>query len=152
MNQDSSFGWVNTRSGNIPVGKDFTENLPSAFSFSGSPNIGTKTIGITKTGNGSFAGFNLIGNPYSAALNLEKFLQGNGNISGTIYLWNPQLQDYEPKNLGTGDANFGIASMQGFFVQSKNQNGIVTFNHGMRVPGNNTSFFREAADEVLVLN
>lgn len=148
MNADNP--WINIRQGTIPVGSGFIEFLPSSFSLTGIPNIGPQNIDITVTGNGSFFGFNLVGNPYPAALKLGDFLFGNNNpdINGTLWFWDPVIQDYRPKNLATGDVAFSINSMQGFFVKAE-RNGKVYFNHNMRVPGENNNFFRQGADDII---
>jgi hypothetical protein len=132
-------------------------------SFSGVPNNGTFTTPIV----GGAAQMNLIGNPYSSALNATDFINGNPNVNGTLYFWthntplNPvtlqyAANDYAIYNLvggtlqaptvGAGTSNLtvplgNIASGQGFFVKGLS-NGTATFSNSMRRAGLNTQFYK----------
>ncbi|RZK10910.1 MAG: choice-of-anchor D domain-containing protein [Flavobacterium sp.] len=135
-------------------------------SFVGKPNNGTVEHEVT--GSGSEDKWNLLGNPYPSAMDMEKFLLHNAvNLEGTIYLWthNSQIQEtgvpgiysYNPSDYAsfnfsgataTAPASTGgptpdqfLASGQSFFVKGLNT-GTVAFNNSMRVGGNNDQFFR----------
>jgi hypothetical protein len=133
--------------------------------FKGQPNNGVITTPVTADQ------WNLIGNPYPSAVNMDIFysnLQNQANLEGTIYLWthntdislsgtsyiyNPN--DYATYNLsgGTGtkaeaDGNTStpsgyLAAGQAFFVKGKTS-GNATFNNAMRVQqgGQNNQFFK----------
>lgn len=136
-------------------------------SFIGVPNNGTITTPIVS------GRFNLIGNPYPSALDIDKFLisgLNSGVVEGTIYLWthNTPLtgnqyssNDYAVYNYlgGTGTSaapsgslggfnnnipNGKIASGQSFFIKGL-ANGVATFRNSMRVAGNNNQFFRSSS-------
>ena len=135
-------------------------------SFVGIPNNGVITIPIIK----STGTYNLLGNPYPSAIDIDLFLtdaSNTGVINGTVYLWthntaitnnNYTANDYAKYNftgsvrtsssaLSGGSLPTGkIAAGQGFFIESKTALGngtySATFKDAMRVIGNNTQFFR----------
>lgn len=121
-------------------------------SFTGSMNNGC--IDHTVYYNSSTDNFNLIGNPYSSALNWESFHADNSDvIGGTMYYWNQSevgpnnsASDYISYN-STGSSEPGttgnIASGLGIFVKTS-QAGTVTFRNTHRVVGSNDQFFRNA--------
>ncbi|MEP0936973.1 MAG: SUMF1/EgtB/PvdO family nonheme iron enzyme [Cyclobacteriaceae bacterium] len=126
--------------------------------LTGSPNTGTKSIMVTN----ALDGFNLIANPYAAAISIESFLANTQNSSildGTVYFWddggqnfgNDRGGDYITTNgmgtvgtiydLGDGiNGNQGttaaengyITSLQGFFVNTS-ETGDVQFTSDMQV-------------------
>lgn len=130
-------------------------------SFIGVPNNGDLSIAI----NGGAGQFNFLGNPYPSALDANDFLNGNTNVTGTLYFWthntpiNPvTLQyaltgDYASYNLSGGVAatNSGagnssqptkyVASGQGFFIKGLTSTPAV-FQNTMREPGNNSNFYK----------
>ncbi len=138
-----------------------------AVSFNGTPNNGT--IGIVVGHNNDGFGdsdFNLIGNPYPSAINIDEFIQSvsNNDIDGTIWLWTHNTAidagagqflglDYATYNLtgglssqsGSPTPTSNIGSSQGFFVKAVS-GGPVFFENSMRLSGGNTQFFR-APDE-----
>lgn len=139
-------------------------------SFIGMPNNGT--IQHEVTGSGSADKWNLLGNPYPSAIDIEKFLlYNNATLEGTIYLWthNSQIQEtgvtgiynYNPSDYAafnfsgataTAAATTGgnipdkfLASGQGFFVKGINPSASnATFNNSMRIAGQNDQFFRSS--------
>ncbi|MEO9476361.1 MAG: hypothetical protein ABJG41_12530 [Cyclobacteriaceae bacterium] len=125
-------------------------------SFTGTPNGGDVTLPITST-----SGFELVANPYAAAIDVENFLIDNPLISGGVYLWDDgganvddsRGGDYisltamgaatsvEPDGIsdevsgttGTTPASDGyIASLQGFFVEVSGS-GSLTFSADQQV-------------------
>ncbi|MDR6966762.1 hypothetical protein J2X31_000760 [Flavobacterium arsenatis] len=139
--------------------------------FIGKPNNGFVEHAVT----GGTNKWNLLGNPYPSAINIDNFLLLNEDLlEGTIYLWthNTQIQetgvpgiytygnDYATYNLSgataTAPADSGgaepdefLASGQAFFVKGTSNftSGKVTFNNGMRVAGDNDQFFRPGSQE-----
>ncbi len=84
-------------------------------------------VPVTYTRNG----WNAMGNPYTASLNIETFLaRNNANIYDDpafkyIYLYDPVLQDYRGTWMGY------VASCQGFGIKSKEGGGSISFRTDM---------------------
>ncbi len=137
--------------------------------FTGAPHTGNVSIPLEyDAGDGVNAGFNLVSNPYPAAISYLDLIRvdNNPDIEGTIYLWddggsNTEQRtnaDYITVNLvgevssatngsgRSGDWNGNIGSAQGFFVKSGGVSGTLNFNDEMMVVGNNASanYFRTA--------
>ena len=128
---------------------DVTGGYFSAFtgdvSFTGVPNMGTLTtppLSALKTTQ------NVLGNPYTAAINVEKFMAANSsNIAGTIGLWNHKgsggfLLINSLGQVSGGDQtgitfNGHIGAVQGFLVLALTDGAQVTFTEDMRVTGEN---------------
>lgn len=142
--------------------------------FSGVPNNGIISTDLGHAGSTEeYDGFNLIGNPYPSAINVEEFINAaveqstESNldiINGTIWLWTHNTaisngltgeflgDDYATVNLSGGTQagtlgatpDFNIASGQGFYVKAEKK-GTVYFNNAMRIneEGMNSIFFRE---------
>ncbi len=136
------------------------------ISFMGPPNNGLIEFDIFENDDGDADNdFNLIGNPYPSAIDIELFFLGNGLIDPTIYLWTHNTpisggdsgdfisSDYATYNFtggagtGTNPNNPGkiptknIGSGQGFFVRAVNT-GLVRFTNGMRMVDANDQFFK----------
>lgn len=145
-----------------------------AASFSGVPNNGTITAPIVS------GKFNLIGNPYPSALDIDKFLVSglnSGVVDATIYLWTHNTpfaggqyspNDYAVYNYlggtGTNPAPSGstgglnnnmpngkIASGQSFFIKGL-ATANATFLNAMRVSGSNNQFFKTNATTIIKKN
>jgi len=141
-----------------------------AVTFSGIPNNGIIDIPVGYNDDGfTYSDFNLIGNPYPSAINIDNFIQSDSNneMDGTIWLWTHNTaisngttgeflgEDYATYNLtggivtallapsdpgGTPPAG-NIASGQGFFARTT-ESGTLSFQNNMRLPGQNSQFFR----------
>ncbi len=150
------------------VGTGYLIRLPNAFpttptiwpgSFTGVPNNGTYTVGLTNVAVGQR--FNAIGNPYPSAIDLDEFVADNSTqITGTIYLWrktNSTLTSpgYCTWTAGTyvtngeaqtvpNDASFVdiLSTGQGFIVEATATGSSVEFNNSQRVADNSNQFFR----------
>ena len=104
--------------------------------------------------NSNVDNFNLIGNPYTSALNWLSFLEDNSDVlDGTVYFWsqsqtgsNNSAADYISFN-ATGSSHPGedgkIATGQGFFVKTL-QPGTVTFKNSQRVVENSQFYKAES--------
>lgn len=129
--------------------------------FTGVPNNGNYSIALQNFAVGYR--YNLIGNPYPSAIDIDTFIQtniANGSITGTVYFWRKtngvnNNGAYCTYNLGgyvsSGDA--GITSMsvnpdcntnivqvgQGFFVEGT---GTVVFTNDMRINTSINRFFK----------
>jgi hypothetical protein len=164
--------WVHeTVTNTMVLGRGYIIRGPENFSntartvyegvFSGVPNNGIISVPIAGTDSS-----NLIGNPYPSAIDADLFLTKNtGIIGGTIYFWthNTPLTNYvytsddyavynllggvgtsAATNLGVNNTtpNGKIASGQAFFVTGINGGGTAIFNNSMRIPGQNSFFFK----------
>jgi hypothetical protein len=153
--------------GNMDVGRGYF--VPGATlttrSFTGQVNNGDLTIPIATTSLGNQTlwdndDWNLVGNPYPSALDVDAFLQensiNNSRIQNAVYFWDAgdtaggynQHSDYATYN-GLGGVNSGntskipsgqIGSGQGFWVYA-NSNTDLVFNNAMRT-GQNDQFFK----------
>ena len=131
--------------------------------FTGVPNNGTISMPLTDYGIGKR--YNLIGNPYPSAIDVETFIQtniDNGSITGTVYFWrktNGALNgSYCTYNLGgflgNGESILDLPQYgedfenivqvgQGFFVERKEvSTGSVVFTNDMRISSNVNRFFK----------
>ena len=135
--------------------------------FKGVPNNGSIQGETVTAGN-----FYLVGNPYPSAIDADKFIldvTNNAITKGTLYFWthntaianNGSLgftytsDDYASYNITgstitkTAASSSGnntlptgkIAAGQSFMVESRGA-GIIVFNNGMRIAGENNQFFR----------
>ena len=102
--------------------------------------------------------FNLIGNPYPAAINILKFLEDNAAVN-EIALW---AKDKDPNPDGTfnpagyiyysttGTTTPGvtenIGSGQGFMARSVASGGV-NFNNGLKLIGQNTQFYKSTVEK-----
>lgn len=86
--------------------------------FSGSLNVADLSPSITWT-EGEFEGFNLIGNPFSSALNAEIDCWDKSNVANAVWVWDGEAGNYKSWNGSVGNLVNGIIpAMQGFFVQA----------------------------------
>ena len=166
--------WVNQNAGPMIVGKGYAAEGPigeigqQEISFTGKPNFGTINVSdiVFNNDQGNNENlendWNLIGNPYPAAIDIEAFLTTNFDtnpvIDGTVYLWNHAsgLKDgaYDPDDYVTynfsgsipDDIKKNIGSGQGFFVRAIKDD-MVTFDHSMILAGANDQFFKGAKDK-----
>jgi len=160
-------------SGSMTSSRGYISEAPSttlgggthSVSFIGTPNNGTEGIQVVfNTSDDPFRAlnFNLIGNPYPSAINIDDFIQSSSNndMDGTIWLWTHITAidtsgeflglDYATYNLtggisaapsGGSPPTGNIGSGQGFFVYAVS-GGPVFFENSMRLKGQNTQFFR----------
>lgn len=140
------------------------------FKFAGIANNGDITASVTNNPSSLNGGtsHNLLANPYPSALDADKFLQSNTDIDGVIYIWHQQTPsvgsgtaynqaDYMAytkagfTSVGSIPTTFDgkIASGQGFMVKALGADKTVTFTNCMRLTGNNTTFYRQAAPDAM---
>lgn len=139
-------------------------NADPTVVFTGTPNSGTITTPLSNQGNkenGIEDGFNLVGNPYMAAINRPAFVAANSTlIDGNVWLYAEGSVggDYITVNdLGVSGlsasavtmydlTNDAINSVQGFLVKAQSgANGqMLTFNPDMQLDAGNgdDTFFR----------
>ena len=139
--------------------------------FSGNINKGDIVVDIYNTSNlagegsdevvWSTSGDNLVGNPYSSAINWDLVITDpdNTEINGEIYLWKQNtaeigennVSDYLVYNLtGTNEAtsitNSYIGSAQGFFIKTESSTSDlkIIFKTTHQVANENTQFYRSS--------
>lgn len=148
------------------AGDAYFSAFTGAVSFTGTPNTGDVTVALAyDVADGGNAGFNLVSNPYPAAIDYTTFVNAttNPDIDGTIYLWDDGGSDAGQRtnadyitvnSIGvasngsgrSGAWNANIGSAQGFFVKANKAAGSLKFNDAMKVAGNNAdaNYFRQA--------
>jgi hypothetical protein len=102
----------------------------------------------------STEGDNLVGNPYSSAIDWDKVIKDTDNedIEGTIYYWSQNtaevgdnnVSDYKQYNITGGASNTAtgnIASGQGFFIRTT-ANTSLTFKTTHQIDANNDVLYR----------
>lgn len=172
INYDTDAGvnrWVLKTSEVLSVGNGYAQATQEKISFKGTPNSGTVTVtGLTHTVAAADAaadrGWNLVSNPYPAAISITDFLGDNMNVDGTIAIWDDggspggrgDNGDYLIVNgIGTSGPNGGsyngfIGTAQAFFVRvsAETADASVVFEEDQRSAANNSdaNFFRSAPD------
>lgn len=161
---DNGDDWTNTLTSNYMIpGKGYASMVKSitptgtyprveTVTFTGALNTGIITIPLLFSGNSAsdIDDFNLVGNPYSSAINSNDFIDINiSNISGTLYFWTHSntltasytglaMLNYSPNDyakytkLGGITAVFGgkkptnvVGSCQGFLVEAEATNNLI---------------------------
>jgi hypothetical protein len=162
--------WIEATNDVLVPGVGYTQAFQKELSFSGMPNSNTVNYAGSYTGtygdaiDESTEGWNLIANPYPAAISVDTLLSLNTNLVGAVYIWddnNSQTSrgsdsDYLIVNsvgvltqsTAANGARYNghLASGQGFFVKLMNdQDTVITFTEAMRVVGQNQDdhFFRK---------
>ncbi len=125
--------------------------------FTGVPNNGDRTFAMT-------TGFNAVGNPYPSRINVHDFIDGNTNITGTIYLWRKTNDTtvssyatitktaYVANGVAGGDTGTGFFNAgsetnwvlnigQGFLINATSSTNL-SFKNSMRRSSNSDQFFR----------
>ncbi|PWJ40225.1 S8 family serine peptidase [Sediminitomix flava] len=123
--------WKVFNEGNqLEIGKGFIASDIGNVSITGEPITGTYAVGVSSTQ----TGFNLLGNPYMAPINVESFLthSANSELEGSVWVYTSNSEGkgcYDCFNLlNTGE----IPTFQGFFVKA-NSAGEVEFTNEMKV-------------------
>ncbi len=166
--------WESALTATLIPGQGYAQAFQQVISFTGRPNDGTinATTSLTDDVDAAYEGWNLLSNPYPAAINVTEFLTENTNINGALYIWddnNSQTQrgsnaDYlivnglsytQTSQAGNQNRyNNHVGAMQGFFVKM-NGTGLTTsvaFTEDMRVIGDNEDdHFYRTADEYAIL-
>jgi hypothetical protein len=157
--------WKDATTSELMAGKGYAQAGQQEITFSGTPNSGMITYTGTYTDRtDANDGWNLVANPYAAAINFTEFMTDNSNNTGSVYLWDDNGSD-----MGRGDNgdyivinasgntnstadnlsryNGHIGSSQAFFIKLNGMgDNNVVFNEDQRVGGNNSddNFFRKA--------
>lgn len=168
--------WKNASNETLKTGKGYAQAFQQNLSFTGIPNAGDLSVSslshTAPDANHDQHGWNLISNPYPAAIDADAFIAANSTVTtGAIYLWDDHGSDtgrgddgdyFTVNNMGAvgtppngGSWNGHIGAMQGFFVKiaSPTADASVSFTEAMRVNGQNddASFFRQATTDKINL-
>ncbi|MFY0607671.1 MAG: right-handed parallel beta-helix repeat-containing protein [Cyclobacteriaceae bacterium] len=160
---DGADRWIDAKNESLAVGRGYAAaGGTQQISFTGLPNDGDIVVENLTITDGPEAGWQLLCNPYPAALHVESVVAGLGS---SVYLWddggsNTQRgtnADYmivsQLGHVGNGpnggSFNGYIGSMQGFFIKltgTPTTSANITFSESMRVTGQNadTNFFRKS--------
>lgn len=124
----------------LTPGKGFFVGYDAAspsVSFTGTPNSGTITYGVTNTN------FELVANPYSAPISITKFLDDNATvIAGAIYFWDDggvnvggdRGGDFVTTNsMGTTSISTDADGTAGLAGTSGAESGVITSTQGIYV-------------------
>lgn len=168
---DGTDGFKRKKTGALEPGRGYflresnPDGISLALALGGEPNTGDVSVDISTAGDG----FNLLANPYTAAISVVDFIDANDDIEGTLYLWDDGGEnsggtrggDYiavnkmglagvinnggYSGNTGSGSFDMNIGSVQGFFAKALND-GEVVFSQSMQVTtsASNAVFFRVA--------
>jgi hypothetical protein len=130
----------------------------------GIPNTGTLYIPVSRTydtGTADYDGWNLVGNPYTSALDLSgPMLTGSANIDATAWFWDPSAGNYTVYPLGGGGSHSQFCPPgQGFFVHCNDASatpstpgtGALTLTNVARVH-NGEAFLKETMANILKIN
>jgi hypothetical protein len=124
FDESQDLEWINYKAGsyNLEAGKGYlyASSNEVTLSFTGTPYSGTGEIALAYTQNASFAGWNLIGNPYASNAILDK----------PYYRINT-----EGSALKTEIENTAVNVMEGVFVQASAANQTATFTAQTRNSG-----------------
>lgn len=166
--------WVDASLEGLIPGRGYTQANRQEIVFEGLPNVGTVVYSGTYTmDDGTHEGFNLVSNPYTAALDIDEFLTINTNIAGAVYLWDDNGSntqrgtdaDYIVANAitalnttpagGESRYNTAVGTAQGFFVKLTGAASTdITFTESMRLDGSNSddNFFRVEETPLVRIN
>lgn len=159
--------WVYNGTTNFKPGVGYavrSENTGGQLrTFSGKVNEGSVSVDVNYTSNlestesdnvWSVEGDNLVGNPFSSALDWDKVIadSDNADIDGTVYFWNQNTVEvgennvsdylqYNPTGGSSNTASGKIGTGQGFFVRTLT-NSSITFKTTHQVAANNNQFFK----------
>lgn len=110
--------------------------------FTGNLNNGTVNISLTKTGTETYAGSNLLGNPFPSSIDWKAssgWTRTNLAVDGsgyTMYIWNETANNYGSFNSagteGTNSVTQYIPPMQGFFVTASSA-GTLSMDNNVRI-------------------
>jgi hypothetical protein len=144
-------GWQNNYTGALTPGVGYIAvsaagSGTSNTSFNGTLNSGNIAVTLTRKSTGTYAGYNLIANPYPSYINIMPAINANSNLVGTVwYRTRKTVSPYDYKfetvnttsgvgtnNAGTGTVTGYIPPMQSFWIRTNADNQTLTFTNAMR--------------------
>ncbi len=150
--------WLNYTGGdfgdaNFVVGKGYLCAYKSAATkqFTGDINTGSVTKNLSYTSGASSPGWNLLGNPYTAAIDWD-LLGKTSSVDGAVYVVRASDGAYISWNGSTGALTDGIIpAMQGYFVKVTAASQSVTMEAADEVHATGTYYKTGAAENTLVV-
>ena len=128
---------------------------PATLDFKGIPNQGNINLPIQCTGiclesdNGN--GWNLLANPYASPIDWMSTEWSRSGVSGTIFIWNPRINQYASFNLNnpaaaTNGGSRYIGPGQAFFLKATSSNPVLNINENVKTDQfPDTLLFRNSA-------
>ena len=102
---------------------DGDDDLPVTISVDG--DLNEADVDITTQS----SGWNMLGNPYGLALDVETLLADNQNFSSTVYVWDNDIIGYKTHNGIAGDLDDGLISpFSGFWIEANQSGNSFSFN------------------------
>ncbi|MEI6435581.1 MAG: hypothetical protein WCP32_12100, partial [Bacteroidota bacterium] len=121
-------------------------SVTDTTSFTGILNVASVSItGLTNTIGTNYAGWHLLGNPFSSAIRFSQGAWNKTNIGAYSQVWNESAASY--KVLA---GNQEIPAMNGFMIYTTGS-GSLTIPPDARVHGDSTWYKADAADERILL-
>lgn len=118
-----------------------------SLSFTGSLFTGNQTfsnLSYTAAVSGYLYGWNLIGNPFPSAIDLDLGGFANTNLNGFVYVWNGSNYVSGPIAGGAGTLTDNIIpAFQGFFVRTENATNSLTIPQAARTHSSQ-AFYKQA--------
>ncbi len=151
--------WLNYTGGtfgdaNFVVGKGYlcAYKAPATTKqFTGDINAGTVTKNLSYTSGASSPGWNLLGNPYTAAIDWD-LLTKSASVDGAVYVVRASDGAYISWNGSAGDLTGGIIpAMQGYFVKTTAASQSVTMEAADEVHATGTYYKTGNAENTLVV-
>jgi hypothetical protein len=151
-------GWQNDYTGALAPGVGYIAvsavgSGTSNTSFTGTLNSGDIPVTLTRKSSGTYAGYNLIANPYPSYINIMSAINANSNLVGTVwYRTRKTVSPYDYKfetvnttsgvgtnSAGTGTVTGYIPPMQSFWVRTNVDGQVLTFTNAMRAHAGNVT-------------
>lgn len=111
--------------GDVAEDSRYNDPLPYLLEVNGLENEGAGgeiDLNVTYTADAD-TGWNMVGNPFGAAIDWEHPSWTKTNIDPTIYVWDPNTNQYLTWNGSAGDISDGIiAPFQGFWIKANDEN------------------------------
>jgi hypothetical protein len=105
---------VTTAAGIITASGVPHTSVTPALTFNAAPPV------WTDFGDGEENGWNLVANPFLAALDFSTIIGRTANVEDAFYLWNPASGSYLSHSSASSTPNRSIAPMQSFWVRATN--------------------------------
>jgi len=111
---------------------------PITINLSGELNTGTQTVYLSKSNTN--AGFNLIGNPYAACIDMSQLIIGK-NVITNYFIWNPQQGTKGGYSSYPFSNSVYLPSFAGFFVQTTDNSSenYIRFTESSKINTNTTT-------------
>jgi hypothetical protein len=145
---DHGWSYITSLTDSLETGKGYSYWLngsANTFSFAGTISTAdvTKSLTLTGTLDQGYAGFNLIGNPFTSPINWNSGnWTGKTETSGAAYVWDPDADNGNGAYLINGGGNTAtfdgiIPAGQGFFVEATTDGVSLNIPADARINGNN---------------